>query len=153
MLIAGVLLAVGACGPAGRDDWPLGRPRIDLLRYESQAPQRPNALAFELYYTDSDGDLDGGRLRVFQEDREHSSLPMADVFANQAQPVTAGTTAGDFEVYVTLEGQLASGSEIEIGFLLEDATGRPVQLSAHAPTRVDFGQVRLPLPPPRRWRC
>ena len=53
------------------------------MRYDAQAPQRPNALAFTLQYTDSDGDLDGGQLRLFYGGDERSVLSMTDVFSNQ----------------------------------------------------------------------
>ena len=138
VLLLALLLPASACGddPA---DWPAGRPRIDRLVYLQQSPQDSLALQFLIEFTDSDGDLGGGEVRLRINGDEKAVLPLTDLFGSQSPPVAPDATVGDFEIVVCLKAATAKcaksggadritetvepGSQFEIGFELEDGDG------------------------------
>ena len=119
------LVPVAGCGEDSVEDWPEGRPRIDVLTFEQQLPGDPWALDFALQFTDTDGDLGQGRLRLSLADNERSVLPLEEVFAAQTPPVARDATGGRLTVVVRLEEQeVRAGDELRFTFVLEDGQGR-----------------------------
>lgn len=123
-LLFACLAAAGAaaCGEDGKDDWDPGRPRIDDLAFLEQAPGRPFDLVFRLAFRDDDGDLSRGKLDLFTGGEPRSSLALAEVFAHQVPPLQDRATEGALEVIVALD-PVAAGTEVEVGFVLEDGAG------------------------------
>ncbi len=119
-VIALALLA--ACGP-DPEDWPAGRPKIDRVRFIEQTPQDPQTLAFELVFSDSDGDLGVGQLHLEIQCERASSLPLTDVFAAQVPPLDGRALSGRLEILVNVRGEVEVGERVEIGFSLEDGSG------------------------------
>ena len=52
-----------------------------------------------------------------------ASLPLPDLFANQATPLPLDTKEGRLEVFVELDDPVSMGERVEIGFILRDAAG------------------------------
>ena len=120
-----VFTVASACGEDSADDWPAGRPRIDALTFEQQRSGDPYALDFGLRFTDTDGDLGPGRLRLRLDERERSVLPLRDVFGAQTPPLAMDATDGHLVVLVRLEErEVQIGDELRFAFVLEDAGGR-----------------------------
>ena len=114
-------LGVG-CAP-GPDDWPFGRPRVVLFEFLEQRPQDALTLSFAAEFEDGDGDLGGGLLELEVQGRAAETVSMSSVFASQAPPLAADATTGRLEFFVQLRSEVASGDEVEIGVILEDASG------------------------------
>lgn len=119
-----ILLGVAGvgCGP-GPNDWPFGRPRVVLFEFLEQQPQDALTLSFAAEFEDGDGDLGGGVLELEVQGRAAEQVSMSSVFSSQAPPLAPNATAGRFEFFVQLRSEVASGDEVEIGVVLEDASG------------------------------
>ncbi len=115
-------LTLVACGedPA---HWPAGRPRIDELRFVQQSPQDPYALDFLIRFSDSDGDIGGGKLHLSLDGEETSVLALDGLFASQLPPIALDATEGELEVVVRVSSNVELGKELKFGFVLEDAGG------------------------------
>ena len=121
--IAGIVGIIGiGCGDS-KEDWPIGRPRIDDVNFLEQTPGDPGQLAFSVQFTDADGDLGTGSLTLLLDCEESSVLPLDELFAGQIPPLAGTTTEGTLEVYVNVDGVVDQGRRIEFGFILEDAAG------------------------------
>lgn len=136
LAIVGALALLVGCGPTPRD-WPAGKPRIDLVRFLEQTPQNPQTLAFELLFEDTDGDLGAGLLHLEIQCERTSSLALPDVFAAQIPPLDPKALEGRLEVHVNVEGRVEVGERVQIGFILEDASGEPSNTSSVSLEAVD----------------
>lgn len=117
------LVSCSACG-RDREDWPEGHPKIDRLRFLQQSPQAPFALQFSLAFSDSDGDLGGGSMRLLIDESLAATRPMSEVYASQSPPIAAGAMEGEVEVVAQVNaGEVELGERIQIGFVLEDEEG------------------------------
>lgn len=112
------------CGGEGPDDWTDGRPRIDWLRYLQQEPSAPTDLQFALAFADSDGDLGGGTLDLFIQERLTGAIASSELFPVQSPPVDPDATRGVLEFVVGLDPTLPPGARVRVGVELVDAEGR-----------------------------
>jgi len=117
------LSLLAACGGEGPDNWPGGRPRVDWLRYLQQEPTEPTELQFALAFVDDDADLSGGRVDLFVQDRQTSSLGAQDLFAAQSPPLPDTATSGVLEFVVALDPSVPPGATVRVGVELVDAAG------------------------------
>lgn len=114
---------LAACGGTA-ESWTEGRPRIDALRFIQQAPGDPMGLSFLVRFTDTDGDVGSGTIKLILEDQESSSLAAKDVFDRQTPPLSLTSTTGELEVTVRLSKTPDVGQRLKIGMVLVDARGR-----------------------------
>ena len=112
------------CGGEGPDRWTEGRPRIDWLRYLQQEPAAPTDLQFALEFFDGDGDLGGGTLELYVQERASGSIPSRELFGAQSPPVARDATRGVLEFVVGLEPSIPAGARVRVGVELVDAEGR-----------------------------
>lgn len=121
--LATAIAALAACGAEGPEDWPSGRPRIDTFRYLQQEPAAPADLQFVLTFVDDDGDLRGGALDLFVQERRTSSLSLDELFEAQSPPLEGDSTGGSLEFVVSLAPDIPVGARVRVGVELVDGDG------------------------------
>jgi len=119
-----LLTAALGCGAGGPEDWPSGRPRIDRLRFLQQEPTAPADLQFALEFVDGDGDLAGGELELFIQERSTATRSLAELFDSQSPPMAPDVTRGTLEFVARLQPDIPVGATVRVGVELIDGAGR-----------------------------
>lgn len=127
------VLLLCACSP-DVGEWAEGRPRILAVEFLRHSETLDHALEFSLSFTDSDGNLAGGKLAISLNDESKTALDLAELFAAQTPPLLLNASSGSIEFPVMFDASSSgSGDKLKFDFEISDETG---QVSNHVTLRL-----------------
>ena len=122
LLLAG--LASFACSP-DVGEWPEGRPKISDVEFLKSSSTQDNTLEFQLFFTDSDANLPGGRLVVWVNDEARPPIELTDLYDRQEPPLSHAATSGTLKFAVMFDATTSgAGDKIELDFEVTDGNGQ-----------------------------